>query len=43
LHRILEVAGSARASLYFYNTREEIDVFVQALKETIDFFKSVME
>ncbi|MFP4101988.1 SufS family cysteine desulfurase [Coleofasciculus sp.] len=43
LHRILDVAGSARASLYFYNTREEIDVFVQALTETIDFFKSVME
>jgi cysteine desulfurase/selenocysteine lyase len=28
--------------LYFYNTREEIDVFVKALKETIDFFAGIM-
>lgn len=38
LHRILGAAGSARASLYFYNTREEIDTFIVALKDTIDFF-----
>ncbi len=38
LHRLLNVSGSARASLYFYNTREEIDAFVVALQETIDFF-----
>lgn len=43
LHRILDVSGSARASLYFYNTREEIDTFVAALKETIDFFSGMME
>jgi cysteine desulfurase/selenocysteine lyase len=43
LHRILGVAGTARASLYFYNTREEIDAFVTALKETIDFFGSIMD
>lgn len=43
LHRILGASGSARASLSFYNTREEIDVFVTALKETIDFFKNAME
>ncbi|MDB9311588.1 SufS family cysteine desulfurase [Spirulina sp. CS-785/01] len=42
LHRILGVTGSARASLYFYNTREEIDQFVVALKETIEFFRSMM-
>lgn len=43
LHRLFNASGSARASLYFYNTREEIDVFVKALQETIDFFNSVME
>ena len=43
LHRILGVSGTARASLYFYNTRKEIDAFIVALKETIDFFSSMME
>ena len=42
LHRILEAPGTARASLSFYNTREEIDIFVKALKETLDFFNSIM-
>jgi cysteine desulfurase / selenocysteine lyase len=41
LHRLFDAAGSARASLYFYNTREEIDSFITALKETIDFFSNV--
>jgi cysteine desulfurase / selenocysteine lyase len=41
LHRILNASGSARASLYFYNTREEIDAFMVALKETIDFFQEL--
>ena len=43
LHRLFNASGSVRASLYFYNTREEIDTFVTALKETIDFFKNMME
>ncbi len=38
LHRLFDASGSARASLYFYNTREEIDSFIVALQETIDFF-----
>ncbi|GAP93567.1 SufS family cysteine desulfurase [Leptolyngbya sp. NIES-2104] len=42
LHRLLNAPGSARASLYFYNTREEVDRFVEALKETIDFFGGMM-
>jgi cysteine desulfurase/selenocysteine lyase len=42
LHRILGVSGTARASLYFYNTREEIDAFIVALKETIEFFGSIL-
>lgn len=43
VHRIFGASGSARVSLSFYNTREEIDAFIAALKETIDFFNSVME
>jgi len=43
LHTVLGVAGSARASLYFYNTKEEIDGFIIALKNTIDFFAEMME
>jgi len=42
LHRILDAPGTARASLSFYNTREEIDIFIQALKETLDFFNSMI-
>jgi cysteine desulfurase/selenocysteine lyase len=41
LHRHLGVQSSARASLYFYNTPEEIDTFIAALKEAIDFFSSI--
>ncbi|KAF3888513.1 MULTISPECIES: cysteine desulfurase [Nostocales] len=40
LHRHLGIAATARASLSFYNTREEIDIFVKALKETLEFFGS---
>jgi cysteine desulfurase/selenocysteine lyase len=42
LHRLFDASGSARASLSFYNTREEIDAFIAALKDTIDFFSSAM-
>lgn len=41
LHRYLNISGSARASLYFYNTFAEIDAFIVALKDTIAFFKSM--
>ncbi|TES93154.1 MAG: cysteine desulfurase [Candidatus Cloacimonadota bacterium] len=30
-----EQEGTARASLYFYNTEEEVDIFIQTLKEVI--------
>ena len=38
LHRYIKAQSTARASLYFYNTKEEIDVFIAALKEAIEFF-----
>jgi cysteine desulfurase / selenocysteine lyase len=40
LHRYLGVTSTARASLYFYNTKEEIDGFIVALKDAIDFFSN---
>ncbi len=41
LHRYLVAQSTARASLSFYNTREEIDVFIVALKEAVEFFGSI--
>jgi len=41
LHRYLHIPASARASLYFYNTRAEIDRFVAVLREAVDFFSSI--
>lgn len=41
LHRYLGAQSTARASLYFYNTCDEIDRFIQALKEAIEFFGSI--
>ena len=43
LHKILGVDSTARASLYFYNTPAEIDAFIAALKETIDFFGNIFD
>lgn len=43
LHRILGVTSTARASLYFYNTLEEIDLFIAALKDTLEFFSSIFD
>ncbi|MGD0495134.1 MAG: cysteine desulfurase [Candidatus Bathyarchaeia archaeon] len=33
LHEVFKLSSSARASFYIYNTREEIDTFVEVLKE----------
>ncbi|NJO42408.1 MAG: SufS family cysteine desulfurase [Cyanobacteria bacterium CRU_2_1] len=41
LHRYIGAQSTARASLYFYNTREEIDTFIAVLKEAIDFFGGI--
>ena len=43
LHAELGCAGSARASLYIYNTREEVDALCDELRATIDFFKAMEE
>jgi len=31
--------GTVRASFAFYNTKEEVDVFIKALKNVIDILK----
>ena len=36
--RKLDIAATARASFYLYNTREEVDVLEAAVRETSDFF-----
>lgn len=41
LHRYIGAQSTARASLYFYNTYEEIDAFIVALKEAVEFFGSI--
>ncbi|MEM9219126.1 MAG: SufS family cysteine desulfurase [Cyanobacteria bacterium P01_F01_bin.150] len=41
LHRIVGAQSTARASLYFYNTREDIDVFIASLKDAIAFFNDI--
>jgi cysteine desulfurase/selenocysteine lyase len=41
LHRDLKAQSTARASLYFYNTKKEIDTFIAALREAIEFFGSM--
>jgi cysteine desulfurase / selenocysteine lyase len=41
LHRYLQIPATARVSLSFYNTSEEIDIFIKALKDTIDFFSGI--
>jgi len=41
LHRELGISHSARASLYIYNTEEEVDAFVEALGATLDMFASM--
>lgn len=41
LHHYLKVSSTARASCYFYNTHEDIDKFVVALKDAIAFFKQI--
>ena len=43
LHRYLDVPGSARASLYFYNLPSDVDAFIDALTSTIAFFAEFEE
>ena len=35
LHQFLNISNSARASFYIYNLREEIDIFIEALRDIV--------
>jgi cysteine desulfurase/selenocysteine lyase len=39
LHRHYGLSGTTRASWYFYNTKQELDVFLKALHEAITFLQ----
>jgi cysteine desulfurase/selenocysteine lyase len=41
LHQVLGVSASIRASPYIYNTKEDIDKFISALRDSIDFFREM--
>ena len=41
LHAELGLPGTARASLYLYNTRAEVDAFVDELVATVELFKAL--
>eukprot|EP00586_Coscinodiscus_wailesii_P018552 CAMPEP_0172501106 /NCGR_PEP_ID=MMETSP1066-20121228/146159_1 /TAXON_ID=671091 /ORGANISM="Coscinodiscus wailesii, Strain CCMP2513" /LENGTH=495 /DNA_ID=CAMNT_0013275711 /DNA_START=54 /DNA_END=1541 /DNA_ORIENTATION=+ len=41
LHKALGYSHSARASLYFYNTKQDVDVFIEKLEETLAFFRNM--
>lgn len=41
LHRELGIAGSLRASLYFYNSQQDVDDFIVKLDDTIDIFNKI--
>jgi len=38
LHQAYGISHSARASLYIYNTKEDVDCFIKHLENTIQFF-----
>ncbi len=38
LMKFFGIEGTVRASLAFYNTKEEVDYFIQALKKTKELF-----
>ncbi|MEK7433371.1 MAG: cysteine desulfurase [Cyanobacteriota bacterium] len=43
LHTKLGISASIRASLYFYNTKEEIDYFIESLKKIMRIFKKQLQ
>ena len=38
LVRSYEIVAAARASFYLYNTKEEIDLLIDALREVVTYF-----
>ena len=42
LHQKMGVPLTIRASLYFYNTKEEVDYFIKSLKKAVNIFKKFL-
>lgn len=40
-HDFLGINASLRGTIYFYNTREDVQAFIDCLKEAIDYFKAL--
>ena len=40
-HDFLKIPSSLRGTIYFYNTKKDVDVFVSTLKEAINYFRSL--
>jgi cysteine desulfurase/selenocysteine lyase len=38
LHKKLSIAATARASFHLYNTRDEVDAFIEVLRKAKKFF-----
>lgn len=43
LHTVLGLAGSMRASVYFYNSKADVDQLILKLKETINMFSGMSD
>ena len=43
LMRFLEIDSTCRASFYFYNTKEDVDKLVEALKKAFEMFKKYIK
>lgn len=41
--RFMGIDSTCRASFYFYNTKEDVDNLVNALKKAYDMFKKYMK
>ncbi|MFP4478750.1 MAG: aminotransferase class V-fold PLP-dependent enzyme [Candidatus Izemoplasmatales bacterium] len=41
IHDFLGIHSSLRGTIYLYNTYEEVDLFIETLKEAIDYFKKL--
>ncbi len=39
LMKVLNISGCSRASFYLYNTKEDVDIFIEALNKAIKVFK----
>ncbi|MCL0044257.1 cysteine desulfurase [Dehalococcoidia bacterium] len=42
MHRKLNLAASARASFYIYNSNDEVDILVQSLKKALAYFRDAI-